>query len=118
MGSAKFWSYGLSIVVIGFLALTMYAYSAAKSRHEREELALEIAQIGGNQYCALAWIVAREEGVDAGRTPSAYSPDVLTQGPPQVMSCGMLRTGGVAAEPLVFIRRCRELDRRCIALQP
>ncbi len=117
MGNAKFWSYALVAVLVGFIALSMFAYNGAKERNESEDLALQIARVGGNQYCALAWIMAREAGLDDGRTPGAYAPDVLVLGPPQVMSCGMIRTGGVDAEPLVFVRRCRELDRRCISLQ-
>lgn len=106
------WVVGIGAVAL--IGLYFLALNTGKSLEERDDLAAQLARLGGNPTCNIAWIKASESGRAGDRTPDGYAPEVKVIGPPRVVACGMLKTGGVKAEPLLIYERCRDIDRRCI----
>ncbi|VDC51417.1 hypothetical protein [Brevundimonas mediterranea] len=105
--------------VVGLVAVVLaIAWNSGKHSDERDDLAMRLARIGGNQTCNIGWLKATDQGLADGRTPSIFAPEVRVVGPPRVLSCPMIRTGGVEAEPLIVFERCRDVDMDCVDLAP
>lgn len=104
------------ITIIGVLLLL--ARNNGESLYERDNLALRLAGLEGNQTCNIAWLKANDQGLSEDRTPSIFAPQVRVVGPPRVLSCPMIKSGGVEAEPLIVFERCRDVDMDCVDLRP
>lgn len=104
---------GLVGVVAAVLAL---AWNSGKDSYERDDLAMRLAGLDGNQTCNIAWLKATDAGLSDSRTPSIYAPEVRVVGPPRVLSCPMIKAGGVEADPLIVFERCRAVDMDCVDL--
>ena len=108
-------AFGMVGIVAVVLAL---AWNSGKHSYERDDLAMRLVGLDGNQTCNIAWLKATDQGLADDRTPSIFAPEVRVVGPPRVLSCPMIRTGGVEAEPLIVFERCRDVDMDCVDLAP
>ncbi|WP_291535575.1 hypothetical protein [Brevundimonas sp.] len=109
----------VGIILVGLVALVLVlARNNGEALYERDNLAMRLAGLEGNQTCNIAWLKAMDQGVSDGRTPSIFAPEVRVVGPPRVLSCPMIRTGGVEADPLIVFERCRRVDMSCVDLTP
>jgi len=113
------WAVGCVLLLFAGVAAVMFAaHEDATTREQRGDLAVQLAGLDERpgQTCNLAWIKAREGGVAGARTPGIHPPRTLSHGPPRVIECQMITTGGVVVEPLIVEERCSDLDLRCLHL--
>lgn len=113
------WAVGGVLLLLAGVGLVMFtAREDAATRERRGDLAVQLAGLDERpgRSCNLAWIKARESGVAGARTPGIHPPRILSYGPPRVIECQMITTGGVVVEPLIVEERCSDLNLRCLHL--
>lgn len=110
------WIVGLSLVMGVVFLVGWAAREGAKSSDEADRLAMSLAGLRGDQRCLLAWTKARDMHLREGDTPGGHDPEVLLPGPPLVIACEMITTGGRVVEPLRVYVRCNRLDLACVDL--